>query len=216
MNAPSETAPSRAGVLPLVGNELALDFINTSSGRGGTKHLEHLLRPEHVVLWARHANFLPTSDGEAVERAVAADAKLSARLFKRAIELREAIHAICSALATSMAPQAAEVDRLRRSHAECVACARLAPIGAAFVWSWDPAGSPVEAILGPITLSALTLLTQADLSRVKQCRGDHCGWIFFDTTKNKSRRWCEMEVCGNRAKQRRLQGRRRSEATPGA
>ena len=53
-------------------------------------------------------------------------------------------------------------------------------------------------------LSALTLLTQADLSRIKQCQGDHCGWLFLDTTKNKSRRWCEMEVCGNRAKQKRF------------
>jgi len=82
------------------------------------------------------------------------------------------------------------------------------PHGATFVWAWDPADGPVEAVLGPITLSALTLLTQADLSRIKQCRGDHCGWLFFDTTKNKSRRWCEMVVCGNRAKQRRFHRRR--------
>ena len=41
-----------------------------------------------------------------------------------------------------------------------------------------------------------------DVSRIKQCSGDHCGWLFFDTTKNKQRRWCEMDVCGNRAKQK--------------
>ena len=50
-----------------------------------------------------------------------------------------------------------------------------------------------------------TLLQQADLARVKQCAGEKCGWLFFDATKNKSRRWCEMEVCGNRAKQKRFQ-----------
>ena len=55
----------------------------------------------------------------------------------------------------------------------------------------------------------MTLLSGSDLSRIKQCPGDHCGWLFFDTTKNKNRRWCEMEVCGNRAKQRRLRRRQR-------
>jgi predicted RNA-binding Zn ribbon-like protein len=83
-----------------------------------------------------------------------------------------------------------------------VAAAKLAPFRGNFVWSWRPADGLVEAILGPITLSALTLLVQSDVSRIKQCAGDHCGWLFFDTTKNKQRRWCEMEVCGNRAKQK--------------
>ncbi len=64
-------------------------------------------------------------------------------------------------------------------------------------------------MLGPISLSAMTTLLQADLTRIKQCQGEKCGWLFLDTTKNKSRRWCEMEVCGNRAKQKRLAERTR-------
>ena len=78
------------------------------------------------------------------------------------------------------------------------------PIDGNFGWTWNPREIPVEAIIGPISLSALTLLQQADLTRVKQCQGEKCGWLFFDATKNKSRRWCEMEVCGNRAKQKRF------------
>jgi predicted RNA-binding Zn ribbon-like protein len=58
------------------------------------------------------------------------------------------------------------------------------------------------AILGPITLSALTLLMEKELSRTKRCAGMECGWLFFDTTKNSRRRWCVMRVCGNRAKVR--------------
>ena len=64
-------------------------------------------------------------------------------------------------------------------------------------------------MLGPIALSALATLSQADLTRIKQCQGEKCGWLFFDTTKNKSRRWCEMEICGNRAKQKRHSARAR-------
>jgi predicted RNA-binding Zn ribbon-like protein len=59
-------------------------------------------------------------------------------------------------------------------------------------------------------LSALSVLTGSDLSRIKRCPGDHCGWLFYDATKNRRRRWCEMEVCGNRAKQKRRRRRDRS------
>jgi predicted RNA-binding Zn ribbon-like protein len=78
-----------------------------------------------------------------------------------------------------------------------------------FIWSWNPRHDVQTAILGPITLSALTLLMETDLSRTKRCAGQECGWLFFDTTKNKRRRWCEMRVCGNRAKVRAARARRK-------
>ena len=58
-------------------------------------------------------------------------------------------------------------------------------------------------MLGPIAASAMAIITQADRARLKQCPGHHCGWLFIDTTKSNNRRWCEMEVCGKRAKQNR-------------
>ena len=56
-----------------------------------------------------------------------------------------------------------------------------------------------------------SLLLDADFSRIKQCRGNHCGWLFYDSTKNKSRQWCDMSVCGNRAKASALRARIRHE-----
>ncbi|HUI18441.1 MAG TPA: CGNR zinc finger domain-containing protein [Alphaproteobacteria bacterium] len=199
---------SRAGTLPLIGNELALDLANTASGRGSSTYADHLQRAEHVVAWARNAQALSPSDGERLQAILAANPKLAQRLVKRTLELREAVYAIGESIAAKRGAEAAAVEQLKRVHAECLARAKLVPDGATFVWAWDPAEGPIEAVLGPVTLSALTLLTQADLTRIKQCRGDRCGWLFFDTTKNKSRRWCEMEVCGNRAKQRRFHRRR--------
>ena len=65
------------------------------------------------------------------------------------------------------------------------------------------AETPLEAALGPVALAAVALATERDFSRVKECGGQACGWLFYDVSKNNRRRWCEMEVCGNRAKQRR-------------
>jgi len=201
--------PSRAGSLPLIGSELAFDFANTCTGRGGSHYVEHLRTPEHVVLWSRHAKVLTPADGELVARRIAEDPALGADLLRRAVALREVIYRIGAAVAHGGTPAEADTDALAATHAACVARARLAPFGGNFVWQFRAADGIAEAILGPVTLSALTLLAQADVGRIKQCSGDHCGWLFFDTTKNKRRRWCEMEVCGSRAKVRRYRARQR-------
>jgi predicted RNA-binding Zn ribbon-like protein len=207
----SESA-SRAASLPLVGSELAFDFANTASGRGGPQYQEHFKEPAHVIAWSRHAKLLSEADGATMARLIRARPKLRAALLARALALREVIYRIGSAIAAGASPGTADIDALAAIHAACVAHAKLVPFEGNFVWTWSPAEGAVETILGPITLSALTLLAQSDLSRIKQCQGDHCGWLFFDTTKNKRRRWCEMEVCGNRAKQKahraRAQARR--------
>jgi predicted RNA-binding Zn ribbon-like protein len=63
--------------------------------------------------------------------------------------------------------------------------------------------------LRPIARSAAELLTSETLSRVRECGGATCTWLFLDASRNRSRRWCSMESCGNRAKARRHYRRRR-------
>ena len=208
----SEPPASRAGALALIGGELAFDFTNTSSGRGSPTHQEHLRSAENVAAWAQHAKLLSPADALWLGEKVARDARFAANFLKRALDLRETIHAIAVEVAARRLAPEPETDRLAKEHAACVARAKLALEGGRYVWSWAPREAPIEAVLGPIALSALATLTQADLTRVKRCEGEKCGWLFLDTTKNKSRRWCEMEICGNRAKQKRLSARGRGEA----
>ncbi|OCJ18232.1 hypothetical protein A6U87_04880 [Rhizobium sp. AC44/96] len=60
--------------------------------------------------------------------------------------------------------------------------------------------------------SALRLVTMPEPERMKICR--NCGWLFLDRSKNKSRAWCDMAVCGNRAKANRHYRRRKEEEAP--
>jgi predicted RNA-binding Zn ribbon-like protein len=200
----SDPPPSRAGSLTLIGGELALDFANTCSGRGFDTLQDHLQRPEHVVAWAGRAKVLPPHEAEWLAQELAERAPLAARLLAEALALREDVYQLGAAIAAGRPAPSERIASLTATHANALARGRLAPVGDNFGWSWNPREAPVEAIVGPISLSALTLLQQADLTRVKQCQGEKCGWLFFDATKNKSRRWCEMEVCGNRAKQKRF------------
>ena len=54
------------------------------------------------------------------------------------------------------------------------------------------------------------LATMGDLTRVKECASENCNWLFIDESRNRSRRWCDMKDCGNRAKARRFRQRKRT------
>jgi predicted RNA-binding Zn ribbon-like protein len=199
---------SRAATLALVGCELAFDFANTTSGLGGPRQLEHLRTARDIILWAHHAKIIGKRCARGLGATLGRSPRLARTLQRRTLALRASVYRIGAALAAGRPPPPRDLDALVSVHARCLTCAHLAKIEGIYAWRWHADARPIEAILGPIALSALGLLSQADLSRVKQCPGEACGWLFFDRTKNRSRRWCEMEVCGNRAKQRRLRHRR--------
>jgi predicted RNA-binding Zn ribbon-like protein len=191
---------SRAGSLTLVAGALALDFANTSSGRGGERHLEHLRQGDHVVAWARHAGLIDEAAETRLNGRIASGDTAFAEFLDYALSLREVVYRVARAIAHGAPPDQADLTFLSARCAAALTKASLEMTGEGARWRW-PTDKPVpETILGPIALSAVGLLRESDPKRLKQCPGEHCGWVFFDMTKNRSRRWCEMSVCGNRAK----------------
>jgi len=75
-------------------------------------------------------------------------------------------------------------------------------------------GDDLERPLWEIAHSAADLLTSGDQERVKECASTTCEWVFLDKSRNRSRRWCDMSDCGNRAKARRFQARKRAAVRP--
>ncbi|MET9862650.1 CGNR zinc finger domain-containing protein [Streptomyces smyrnaeus] len=72
------------------------------------------------------------------------------------------------------------------------------------------AGLPAER--GPLATLAIAwseLVTTGEAARLKRCAEHTCGWVFWDVSKNRSRRWCSMKVCGNRNKSRSYASRQR-------
>jgi predicted RNA-binding Zn ribbon-like protein len=205
----SPDLPSRAGSLDLIADDLALNFANTESGRGFPSHQNHFLKAANVVEWLSHAKAISIEDAEWLGKRVAERADLAVDLLAQATELRAAIHGIGAALGRHAQPPEASLASLSALHARCVAKAELAPGVMSFRWQWSVRVAPIEAALGPIALAAVRLFTEGDFDRIRECGGHACGWLFYDRSKNNRRRWCEMEVCGNRAKQRRLAARRR-------
>jgi predicted RNA-binding Zn ribbon-like protein len=201
----------RPGTLSLVAGKLALDFTNTESGRGGEDHLDHLQTAADLVAWAEHAKIIGERHAALARRMIKNQNKLARHLIERGRFLRETVYQVNSNLVAGKPPAKKLLHSLTATHAEMLATATLTPHGGNYKWTWHPKAELTAAILGPITFSALNLLVEADLSRIKQCRGNHCGWLFYDSTKNKSRQWCDMSVCGNRAKASALRARIRHE-----
>jgi len=208
--APTVVPPSRAGSLDLVGGELAWDFTNTSSARGLPTHQEHLRDFDTLMQWVEHARVMAPSDCAHIRAALSGHPRRARRVFDRAIELRELIWMIGTALAEQRPIPAGLLDLLSAAHAENLRHAEMRMRLGSYIWVFDPRRDILAAILGPITLSALTLVMEKDLLRTRRCAGQECGWLFFDTTKNNRRRWCEMRVCGNRAKVRAIRDRQRA------
>jgi predicted RNA-binding Zn ribbon-like protein len=188
---------------------LSLDFVNTKSGRATPEERERLVTYDDLLAWSLRAGVIEEARaGRLAERAAKKPAK-ALRAVERAYDLREAMHAIFAALARKQQPEPRALDVLNDSLQRAAKRGGLAPAPEGnFAWRWEE--DALESPLWAIAHAAASVLTGAELGRLRACGGHGCGWLFIDRSRNGTRRWCEMEVCGNRAKARRHHAKKRA------
>ncbi len=209
-----------AATMKLIGGRLCLDFVNTAGGRrsesGGRKGEEvQVVRDDKLndyfdlLAWGLHVGAIDEKQARSLVREAKRRDEGAAAALARAKELREAIHRIFRATIQRTRLRDEDVELLNKE----LACARnherLAVINGEFVWQWDEGRGSLDRILWPVVWSAAELLTTGDLLRLRECGGEDCGWLFEDTSRNRSRQWCDMQDCGNLAKVRRFRTRLR-------
>ena len=221
MSAKTPHDDERAGTMELLGGRLCLDFVNTADSRGADYVVELLLSYRDLVEWGRHAGALAPEEAARLLAAGERHPDAEAETVAMAIALREALYRVFLA---AMEGRAAPPDDLRMVNAalgRALGRARLIGDATGYEWAWagddedhdDDGGEPnaaLDRMLWPVLRSAADLLASADLRRVGACANERCGWLFLDTSRNHSRRWCAMEDCGNRAKARRHYRRQRA------
>jgi predicted RNA-binding Zn ribbon-like protein len=131
--------------------------------------------------------------------------------LEHAITLREAIYRIFSAIADHRTPEETDFAVLNTVLRKALSRLQLRPSADGFEWAWILDEDDFDRMLWPIVRSAADLLTSGDLGKVRQCAREGCDWLFVDASKNHSRRWCSMNLCGSRAKARRYYQRRKGE-----
>jgi predicted RNA-binding Zn ribbon-like protein len=197
---PSQTHRLHFGLSAL---RLCLDFANTLEGRLTSLPQESFRSYGDLLSWGQRAGVVAPDAAsrlalEATRRTAEAIATLD-----RAVALREAIYRIFSAVAGKRMPEAADLGLLNGVLREALAALQVTPTADGFVWAWGSQRRELGHVLWSIAQSAADLLTSVDLQAVRECAAPDCGWLFLDTSRNHSRRWCDMKACGNRAKARR-------------
>jgi predicted RNA-binding Zn ribbon-like protein len=86
----------------------------------------------------------------------------------------------------------------------------VVPRAGGFEWKWAGDEDALDRMVWPVARSAADVLVSDEGSRVRRCAGESCHWFFLDSGRNRSRRWCDMRDCGNRAKARRLNARKKA------
>jgi predicted RNA-binding Zn ribbon-like protein len=193
----------------LLGGVLCLHFANTIEGPRSDEPEEFLTSFDDLVRWGWHARLLERDEADTLLDSARSRPEAAREAFGRALELRGAIQRVFRAIARSETPPERDLDHVRREYAQALGAARLAETPRGYAWSWGHASRELDRPLWLVAESAARLLTEGDLGRVKECPGaDDCGWLFYDASRNASRRWCSMEGCGSRVKMRRHYARR--------
>ena len=205
-------ATPHAAPFHLCAGHPVLDLVNTLDNRFRPDGPTELLPDYAAVLgFMEQSGLLEGTQVRLLTRRIAkAEAE---RATDSARELREAAANALYAAAEGAVALPTDLRRLERHFQNARQRQELVwtPSGerSKFAWEWA-SSSQTEADLPVWVLSLQTsaLLTSDAMSRLRACGSETCRWLFLDTSKNHTRRWCDMKVCGNRMKARRFQARR--------
>lgn len=213
MNSKALTLPGKQGSLSPQESWLCLDFANTLEWHASDHPEEHVHSYKDLVSWARDKGILDEQDGGRLLRQAEQHPLKAKRVYEKAISLREAVYRIFSRVAAGGEPDEPDLEILSGFLPEALSHLRLDQTQGGLTWQWRAAEDDLDRIWWPIARSAADLLTSREIDRVGECADDRgCGWLFFDMSRNRSRRWCDMKDCGNRNKVRRYYARHKRPA----
>jgi len=192
----------QTSLFEFTGNHLCLDFTNTVQDRF-TSPRELLNSYNDLVLWSQEAQILTEGEAWQLREEAKRRRKEAGVVLQRAIDLREALYRIFLAVARGSSPEKFELGTLNTEFSEAMSRACILPVKDSFTLDWTDKEKALDRMLWTIARSAADLLTSEGLDDVRVCAADDCRWLFLDTSKNHSRRWCDMKSCGNRAKARK-------------
>jgi predicted RNA-binding Zn ribbon-like protein len=195
----------------LLGGALCLDFANTVEERYPQAEGNYLNTYADLVDWHVRVDVLTPVEADALRRAAEKKPQDAVMVLERALILRETIYRIFSAIAQEQEPAVGDLRTINGILVNAQPHLSLVRHGDHYHWQWTGTPDNLARLLWMPAQSTVELLTLGDLNRVHECPPpEGCGWLFLDTSKNHSRRWCDMKTCGNAAKARRHYQRKRA------
>jgi len=190
--------------LEVVGGALCLDFANTVNSRTMPEH-DYLMQYSDLAGWAKKLGMVTPTQGKRLQNRAIENSEAAREALDTARRIRELLYRLFSRAAEGLEPDKKDLELFVTAYGESIAKGQLIKKDNYYAPAWK-IEETLDALLWPILHSAGELLLSEELAHVKECPG--CGWLFLDTSKNQTRRWCSMNTCGVRDKMRRYHRRK--------
>jgi len=203
----------------LIGGNNSLNFVNTVNGRTSSPNKksgrdycdafpsDKLENYADLIGWSLKAELVNEKEAKKLLQVAKGNHEAADAVLKRAVNLRESIYRLFKSVVESWQPDADDLEKLNRELSIARRHQRLSFAKNRFVFEWINRAEALDVMLWQISESATELLLNGDLTRVRLCENDVCNWLFLDTSRNRSRQWCDMKDCGNLAKVRRFRAK---------
>jgi predicted RNA-binding Zn ribbon-like protein len=189
-----------------VGGHPAIDFVNTLGGRPDDPDDEYLFDYADVVIFAEGSGLLGPPASDRLRRTAARSRFKASAVLVRALDLRGSLDRILRAQVEARPASRSDLDAVREAYVTALSSATVSKTGGHYDWDWPDLSRSLELPLWPIAAEAVELLRLGPLDRIARC--GHCRWLFLDTSRSHSRRWCSMNACGSIVKMRRYRAAR--------
>ena len=191
----------------LIAGHPALDLVNTMDDRFGASGPQELLTSyDDLLRFATQTELLSDRQAKKLRSAEASQAA-HAHILQQVRQLREAIASVAYAHLDGKEPEAASLAILEEHFNEASSHRCLASDHLQLTWKWSGLSREIAAPWWLLSQAAADLLLSTQSAHLRCCSSEACRWLFLDTSKNHTRRWCDMKVCGNRMKARKFQAR---------
>ncbi len=200
------------GPMSRIGGADCLDFVNTLHWRGTDKPIECLTAYEDLVTWAAYGNFVDAAQAAQLRTLAQRDTAEATRVLQQAWMLRETLHRIIAAEMQRREPAADDMAIFNEELGLALAHTILTRDGDKYSLWWRDVEARLDAPLWPVLRSTADLLRSPLRKKIRQCSNTPCNWLFIDESKNSSRRWCSMAICGTQVKMRNYYRRKHSQS----
>jgi predicted RNA-binding Zn ribbon-like protein len=195
-----------------VGNDLALDLVNTVTWRHDpARRVDRLGDVRALLAWARFVDLVDDETAARLERSAGRRRREAGLALARVTDLRERLHAVVLPVARGARPDTADAGALHTWLLEALARADVETV---MPLTWRTGLDSLDGVADRLGVHAWQLLQRDAAGRLRECRDDSCGWLFLDRSRNGSRVWCSSADCGNRSRARRHYRRHRDDASP--
>ncbi|MCG8480237.1 MAG: CGNR zinc finger domain-containing protein [Spirochaetales bacterium] len=195
------------GFITLSGNHPVLDFLNTVDNRMTEKEYDWLATYADAVGWAERADII---DPPTAERLITeTHGRDTEAAYREIIAARATLYGILAAIIDGREPDAGRWEQFNALVRRSLRRIEVSASEQGHRWSFPDISQTPVGFLQPIVKGAADLLIDGNPGRLKRCADATCGYLFLDTSKNRSRQWCSMQTCGNRSKASRHYQRKR-------